>query len=214
MQIFIYTLYFSLMSDLLIVLGKNIGIGSSPEDIRNDPDHLSDDSRISALAAGMVYGSQPSGMDVLFSTGHTAGADIPSEAAAMRAFTLSHYPDIPSGRLLTEEVSNDTRTNAIEVAKLLAAKPNYDRINLMSVSFHVVNAGKLFDRSGVRINRIIASDKVLSDRSEKDRVFVQDWFGSERVKKEIKKEKVRSVLLATVDRRGRLLHMVTKHSRG
>jgi uncharacterized SAM-binding protein YcdF (DUF218 family) len=202
------------MPDLLVVLGKNIGVGSSPEDIRNDPDYLSDDSRISALAAGMVYKSLPSGIDVLFSTGHTAGTDIPAEAAAMRAFTLRHYPDIPDARLLTEEVSTDTRTNAIEVAKILKAEPNYDRIDLMSVGFHVMNARKLFDRFGVPINRTIASDEVVSERSEEDRIFVQKWFGSERIKKEVQKEKIRSVLLATIDRRGRLLHAVTQHSRG
>ena len=202
------------MTDLLVVLGKNIGVGSSPEDIRNDPDYLSDDSRISALAAGEIYQSLTSGIDVLFSTGHTAGADIPAEAAAMRAFTLRHYPDIPSDRLSTEEQSIDTRTNAIEVARILTAKPNYDRIDLMSVGFHVINAEKLFSRIGVPIHRTIASEEVVSARSEEDRMFVQTWFGSERIKKEIQKEKVRSVLLATIDRRGRLLHAVTQHSRG
>jgi uncharacterized SAM-binding protein YcdF (DUF218 family) len=204
--------------DLLVVLGKNIGVGSTVEDIQRADDHLSLESRISAEAAGMVYEAypRPDNLNILFSTGHTAGPDVPSEAAAMAAHMKALYPGIPEDRVHTEEKSFDTRTNAIEVASWLDSRPTFrqGRIDLMSVGYHIGNAAILFNRLGVPISRTYASDEVLRERSEKDEVFIQDWFGSSRIQKELKKEGLRSVLLATIDRRGRLLQTVTQRSRG
>jgi uncharacterized SAM-binding protein YcdF (DUF218 family) len=200
--------------DLLVVLGKNIGVGSTVEDIRRVHDHLSPESRISAEAAGMLYEAGDGNLDLLFSTGHTAGPDVPSEAAAMKAYMKALYPDIPDDRVHTEEASFDTRTNAIEVAKWLGAGERYGRIGLMSVGYHIGNAAKLFSRLGVDIDETYASDEIVRGRSEEDRLFIQDWFGSDRIKKELKKEPLQSVLLATIDRRGRLLQTVTQRSRG
>jgi hypothetical protein len=84
----------------------------------------------------------------------------------------------------------------------------------MSVGYHIGNAAKLFSRLGVDIDETYASDEIVRGRSEEDRLFIQDWFGSDRIKKELKKEGLQSVLLATIDRRGRLLQTVTQRSRG
>lgn len=200
-------------SSLLVVLGKNIGVGSSPEDIRQDPDHLSDESRMTVQAAGILYGASAGNMDLLFSGGHTAGETVPTEAEAMQSYFRLQYPEVPETSLSTEDESIDTRTNAIEVAKILAVGPNYDRIDLLSVFYHVSNAATLFRRLDVPIDRTYASDEIVGERSGEDRAFVHDWYGSERIAKEIQKERVRSVLLNTIDRRGRLLHAVTQRSR-
>jgi uncharacterized SAM-binding protein YcdF (DUF218 family) len=98
---------------LLIVLGKNIGVDSSPEDIRRDNYHLSRESRLNALAAGNLY--RP-GMKILFSTG---GEGVPAESSAMRDYLLSRFPDIPEEAIDLEDRSIDTAGNAEEVSKIL-----------------------------------------------------------------------------------------------
>ena len=199
--------------DLLIVLGKNIGVGSTPEDIRRDPEHLSTESRLGVMAAGVLYDQHYWDMDILFSSGRTAGPDVPSEAGAMRDALLLRHPEIPADQVLVEDKSRDTATNAIEVAKMLKTRP-YELISLMSVSYHVANAAKLFRRRGIHINRTFSSDVVLAKVDEDAAGFVRDWSAFDRIKKERRNEFMRKVMLSTVDPKGMLLSQVTARSRG
>lgn len=195
--------------DLLIVLGKNIGVDSTVADIQANQWHLSVESRLNVLAVGELY--QP-GMHILFSGGKTAGKDTPAEAEAMRSYFQRFSPEVPEEAVLTEEVSIDTASNADEVSKQLVGA-SYKHIALLSVSYHVQNAATLFKRYGVDIETTFASDEVIKNRSPHHEAYAVAWSSLGRVRSERKKEAGRKVLLNTVDRKGKLLQEITKRSR-
>jgi uncharacterized SAM-binding protein YcdF (DUF218 family) len=201
----------SVTPDLLIVLGKNIGVRSSPEDIRNHPDHLSNESRMSVVAAGLLY--EP-GIQLLFSGGHTAGEDVPTEAEAMRDFLFTHFPDIPEEAVLLENNSIDTASNAEEVISMLTrpGSKHYQHINLLTVGYHLPGAQKIFDNFGVPIEQGVASETVISKLSADQEAFVEQWSHSRKVKLEKAKEAFRGLLL-TVDPDGKMLRQITQKSR-
>ena len=190
-------------TDLLIVLGKNLGIGSTPEDMRRRHDHLSRESRINALAAGELW---TPGTDILFSGGHTAGPSTPSEAGAMRDYFMSLYPKVPGTHLLTEENSIDTAGNAEEIAKILAER-RYKRIGLITVGYHLDNAATLLRNYGVSLTDTYASEEAMRARSNHHDSYSRKWAETERVRKEYRKEAVRKKLLV-VDRKGRAVHLI------
>jgi hypothetical protein len=199
-------------SRLLLVAGKNIGVDSTVEDMRQSRHHLSPESRMSVMAAALEWNPDT---DILFMGGHTAGADIPSEAAAMKHFFRNRYPDIPADHLFTETQSVDTAGNAEEAARILAANPDshYEHIGLISVGYHVENAAKLFRNFGIPVDQIIASEeKVRAIHPAMDR-YVTAWHQADRVASERRKERVRSMMLP-VDRKGKLLRIITSRSRG
>src|SRR5258708_6285935 len=106
----------------LVVLGKNLGVGETHETIKSDNFHLSTDSRMNAIAAGMEW--QP-GLKIIFSTGVTTkgvdskGREIYSEAREMADYMKKKFPHIPNEDIILEENSIDTAGNAEEVAKIV-----------------------------------------------------------------------------------------------
>jgi uncharacterized SAM-binding protein YcdF (DUF218 family) len=192
--------------DVLIVLGKNIGIQSTQNDIREDSDHLSTDSRINVLAAVESY--QP-GMTLIFSTGKTSGEDIPSEASAMYNFFKKEFRGELKGKVILEENSIDTATNAAEVSNILK-NMSHGRVYLLTVGHHLRNAITLFERNGVTIQKGIISENVVRNSSVSHKKFIDNWALSDRVKKERIKELIRKIGLI-VDRKGTLMHLITRH---
>ena len=196
--------------DLLVVLGKNIGVGATPEEIRRKPHHLSPESRMNVLAAGALWSPE---VDVLFSTGQTAGSDTPSEASAMKRYFMHRYPHIPESRLLTEEQSIDTAGNAEEVARMLVERGQpYKRIGLVTVGYHLDNAVKLFANYGVPVADKYAAEVEVRRIHPVLGRYVRLWSESERVISEYRRERVRSLLLP-IDRKGKLLRQVTARTR-
>lgn len=200
--------------DVLIVLGKNIGVGSNQKDIQTDNFNLSRESRMNALAAGILW--RP-GMDIILSTGQTSPG-TPSEAEAMKRYMQAHFKDeygnpvIPEENILLEEVSIDTAGNAEEVSRLLKNR-NYQNVGLVSVGYHVGNAATLFERYGVAVDQKFAAEDLVRTRSNLHRVLINEWGKSDRVKMETKKERVRTLLLKTIDRHGQLLRFITEKTR-
>lgn len=195
--------------ELLIVLGKNIGVGSTPADIRRSQWHLSAESRMNVIAAGQLY--EP-GMHILFSGGQTAGNDVPAESHAMRSYLGQLFPGVPGRDVLVEDRSYDTAGNAEEVAKMLATLP-YRCIGLLSVGYHVDNAATLFRRHGVPIDKRYASDEIMGRRSPHHEAYAEAWTDLKRIRQERKKEMVRTLLLHTIDPRGKMLQRIAQRSR-
>jgi len=195
--------------DMLVVLGKNIGIGSPPEAIRNNRWHLSTESRLNVIAAGELY--RP-GTELLFATGKTAGEDVPSEARAMRDYFDRLFPDVPEEAKQLAENSIDTAGNAEEASQMLAGS-RYGHIGLLSVGYHVENARILFENYGVTIDWAYAAEEIVKERSSHHAAYVLAWKGLSRVRAERRKERVRKVLLRTIDPKGKLLRVVTTRSR-
>jgi uncharacterized SAM-binding protein YcdF (DUF218 family) len=195
---------------LLIVLGKNIGVDSSPEDIRRDNYHLSRESRLNALAAGNLY--RP-GMKILFSTGETAGEGVPAESSAMRDYLLSRFPDIPEEAIDLEDRSIDTAGNAEEVSRILRNEGELpDSIGLLTVGYHVPAAKKLFESYHVPVDQTFAAEEVLEARGSAYKEYIDAWRQTDRIKKEYTKEKIRNWLLH-LDPKGKVLRQITQRSR-
>lgn len=195
-------------SRTIVTLGKNIGVRHTPAEIRTKHDHLSPESKINAFAAGLSW---QEGTTIIFSTGQTAGASIPSEAQLMKGYLKRVFPNIPDSDIILEEKSIDTAGNAEEVSKILKAKGVED-VTLLSTGFHVGNAKILFERYGVKVRNVIVSEKVMKEHSRHpDRV--RTYFNSDIIKKERKKELVRRILLSTIDPKGKILRWFTSRSR-
>lgn len=205
--------------DAIIVLGKNIGVDSTHDDIRRDNFNLSQDSRISAIAAGMLAEKYP-GVDIIFSTGATTKG-LPSEARSMKKYMDAHIRDVMDQTVVgtnqvgLEERSKDTAGNAREVAEILKNRKDkvYQNIGLVSVGYHVGNAATYFRNYGVPIDMEIASEEILAARSPRHARFVEAWREKDRVQGEIKKEAIRTKLQSSIDRKGHLLRFITFFSR-
>lgn len=191
-----------LETDLLVVLGKNLGVGSSRQDIRESPDYLSIDSRISTLAAAELYGYIP-GMRILLSGGRTIGEDFPSQPSAARDFLHAVYPDIRLEDVLLDEDGPNTAASAESVAKIAQTQEiNFQHLGLLSVGYHVKNAAVLFERRDAPVETVIASEGILAERSQEDRARMIARGGLRRIKAERLKEMARTVALHTVDKDG------------
>lgn len=196
--------------ELLIVLGKNIGVGSTPEDIRHKPRHLSQESRMNVLAAGELWTPDT---DLLFSSGQTAGQGTLSEAGAMKDYLAMRHPEIPEERVFTEERSIDTAGNADEVAKLLAQKEkSYGRVGLVTVGYHLKNAARLFQNYGVQINDKYPAEVVVRTIHPVLNRYVMLWSASDKVAAEYRRERIRAMMLS-IDKRGKLLRQITTRNR-
>jgi hypothetical protein len=186
-------------TDLLVVLGKNIGVGWTRADIQQSPDYLSVDSSINIQAAGELY--RP-GMDILMSGGRTLGSGFPSQPAVARDYLHKKYPYIPLEAVLLDEEGPNTPASAESVAAI-AQKGAYQHISLLSVGYHVKNAARLFRNYGVPVGTAIASEDILAD--------IAAWRERERirgVKGEANKELVRGLTL-TLDRKGKFIRWWT-----
>lgn len=143
--------------DLLVVLGKQIGIRSTMDDIRKSPDHLSDASCINVLAAGILYEDHPK-THILFS-GNTK-ALFPQAAAS---FLFKHFPNIPSQAVLPpHEDSRDTQSSAENIAKIVRAG-DFAGTALVTVGYHAERAADEFDRSGVQLEAVVAAEDIVKN---------------------------------------------------
>lgn len=200
--------------DAIIVLGKNIGEEWDAKKIRERKYQLSPHSRLSVLAAGLLYKAGYTDR-LIFSTGYTAGKGLTesgqptlSEAQAMKNRLLRIFPDIPEDAIELEQESLDTLGNAQKVKEILK-KHNYTNVGLLTVGFHIPRAKMLFGKEGIEA-KTFASENVLKDRRSR---FLENYLESELVQKEIKKEKT-AKLIQSMPLGPQLLRMVVKLTRG
>ena len=174
---------------------------------------ISLESALNVIAAGKLY-NRGLTERIIFSTGHTAGDDLPSEAEAMRYLLKEIYPEIPDSAIILEERSKDTSGNAEEVNKIIRLN-NFKPVGLVDVGFHLKNAVTLFRRYGVEIADVhcFASEKMVATRAKDPNLFPDKYNNHPIVKKEKLKETIRIILLNTIDRNGKLLRKVAKLTR-
>lgn len=193
--------------DALVVLGINIIPGGfTREEIREQPDFLSPLSRLNALAAGELY-KMGIAQRIIFSSGHTAGKDIPSEAQAMKDFLKKRFPEIPDEAIILEEKSIDTSSNAQEVGKIIKER-GFTNVGLLTIGPHAKNAWLLFQRHGVKIDwsDVFESEGELAKRARDDEEFLRALAKTKPYRKMEQIERFRGLLLHTIDRKGKLLH--------
>lgn len=179
---------------------------------------LSPDSIKTALAAAHLYHEGAVGK-ILFSTGNTAGKDsqgidYPSEALAMFQFVRRYYPQelIPDSDIILEQESFDTAGNAEEVRKLLLRHKIRNPI-LLSVRHHLRRSRKLFNNYGVYLTEVHASEDVLKRHSDHYEELFRHNHHSLPYIKEYLKELMAIGLQETIDPYGKILRIITRHSR-
>jgi uncharacterized SAM-binding protein YcdF (DUF218 family) len=138
--------------------GKNweIPVPPNPADIQ-----LSLDSRLTAMAAGVLY-SEGVAERIVFSTGHTAGDEYPTEAQAQAKELRRFFPEeeIPGEHVLLEEDSFDTAGNVDEVKRMIEAGL-ISGIHLLTVGYHLPRLKRLAQRHDLPVLGTYASDKVV-----------------------------------------------------
>ena len=193
--------------DALIVLGRNFLPGFKRKEIEAQRHHLSPDSRINVLAAGLLYKAGFADK-IIFSTGHTAGEDLPSEAQAMKSHLLRIFPSIPEEAIILEEISLDTQENAKEVKKIID-KYKFENVGLLTVRSHLKRAIRLFEKAGLTASPF-ASEETLKDKRAK---FINNYMSSDLGKKIAKQERI-VALVQPLPLGAQFLRMVVKLTRG
>ncbi|MBF8249544.1 MAG: hypothetical protein HW400_145 [Candidatus Levybacteria bacterium] len=199
--------------DALIVLGHNLGSGWKGERIRRNQNHLSGHSKLSVQATGILY--RAGIVDrIIFSSGHTAGKKTPSEAEAMKTFLLVRFPEIPINAIILEDKSIETSGN-IEESKRIVDQENFINVGLMSTGDHVLNASVLSERYGLKIKEenCLASEEIVAKKmaenpAKNPEAFLRGYRNSLQAKGDRQKEKIRSFLLQSIDRKGRILRFI------
>lgn len=159
------------MSTAILAHGKNweLPIPSNPLEIR-----LSTESEITAEAAGILY-LQGCGDLIIFSSGHTAGSDYPSEAQKMREAMYDNFceAEIPHSKTFLEEDSYDTLTNLRNVKDRMPDL-GIDKVILLSIGYHLPRVRRLAKIVGIPFDEALKSDYVLrQDQCEASHLYAR-----------------------------------------
>ncbi|MEK7534746.1 MAG: ElyC/SanA/YdcF family protein [Patescibacteria group bacterium] len=190
------------------MLGENIRKDWSPKEIQEDPFHLSPYSKANALAATILY-LQCITDTFIFSTGYTAGKNMPSEAEAMQAylrrimqpmldasiknphledFFLNRSPFNFFPNIILEQRSVNTSGNAKETARIIRgfSSDSSRGVGLLALGFHLRRADTHFKKHGVEA-KLLATENIL----EKVLPGIKDKFmNPTMVAQEIKRENI------------------------
>ena len=185
-------------TDLVVVLGKNIGQDWTADRDLANPNLLSTDSQINALAAGLVY--KP-GRKIMFSGGQKLGEDLPYQGESAKAYFMKRYPYIPESDILTETTGYSTPKSAEAIAAI-AKEGHFGHIALLSLGYHLVYAPIPFAQFGVHVESAIASEDILEERSPQFAEYITAWRGLDRIRREREYSEKKRKEVLTVDIRG------------
>ena len=175
--------------DAMIVLGRNFVVGYDMKTLPQERTKLSPTSRINVLAAGIMY-KQRLCDKIIFSTGYTAGSNMPSESEAMRQHLLKIFKDIPEKDVLIEDVSTDTDTNAQEIRKIIDQHPEFHNLGLLTDTTHLRRAEKVFKKNGMLVKPFDS----LNVLGEKRASVVERYVQSELYSKQARRDKLGNII--------------------
>ncbi|HSX52839.1 MAG TPA: YdcF family protein [Patescibacteria group bacterium] len=145
----------------ILALGKNweLPIPQDPANIQ-----LSIESEITAEAAGILF-TNGIGDLIIFSGGHTAGSNYPSEASKMAESMYLHFTtsDVPVDKIVLEEDSHDTLGN-LENVKECIPELDIDEIILVTVGYHLPRTKRLARIAGLPVRKAFKSDYIVGDK--------------------------------------------------
>ena len=186
-----------------------VGLGNGMVILKGNILDLSPESKITALAAGVLY-KEEIGEKIIFSGGHTKGPTRESEARKMQELIRNKFPDIPEEDILMEETSLDTAGNAFAVKKVL---PENSKVILLSFAYHLPRARRIFKNFGIIPEEVYASDKVLKKLSPIYDNFINKFTFLRKAQKFIR-EAICLPLAYTLDPKGKFLRIITMRTRG
>ncbi|HXE10422.1 MAG TPA: YdcF family protein [Verrucomicrobiae bacterium] len=124
---------------------------------------LSIESQINAEAAGLLY-ERGAGDVIIFSGGHTAGPEYPSEARAMLDSMRGHKrfsgSQVPEEAIRLEEDSSSTAGNLAEVHARLE-EFGVDNVVLLTVGYHLPRTIMQARQEGLPVRGFARSDYVI-----------------------------------------------------
>ena len=133
-------------------------------------------ARLNALAAGTLY--QRGGVERMIITGgRTGGADLPSEAEAMKR-VLKRYFDVPDEVVILEHQATDTVTNFVYIANSLDNSSLPTNLGFLAFGFHLPRIQYLADLFGLT-GASVAAEEVVRERSERYRKLLRDLLSLE-----------------------------------
>lgn len=132
---------------------------------------LSEESRLRATASGILVDK----LDIptiIYSGGMTGGLDNPSEARAMYEYALKIFPELEHKKIILEEESYDTSTNAEFVSREARVNNIDGPVILLSSASHLERADYFFLQHGVDATPV-AAESVVAERSEHHREYIR-----------------------------------------
>lgn len=168
---------------------------------------LSRDSRITALAAGMLWKHfaelQPDNLPplLIFSTGKTAGEAWPSEAEAIVEYMKTRF-SIPDEYIVLEDKSYDTPGNITESKKILEGVELSEdlqaklkgrqlrNVGYLTIGYHNPRVARLMDYYDVPINVIFPTEQIVRGRSRRHGRFIEEYLQSDEWKKQVRREDI------------------------
>lgn len=124
---------------------------------------LSRDSKVTALATGVLAECYPGIKKIIFVTGHTAGKSWPTEAEVMHKYASDYFPVLRGNKVLCETESIDTAQGAEKVRTILAKRNLLDEVVvLLTVGYHCKRALKIYKNFGFKNIIYYKSDKFLA----------------------------------------------------
>jgi uncharacterized SAM-binding protein YcdF (DUF218 family) len=139
--------------DAVVVLGKNLGFRSNKDHIREQREHLAFFGRSNTDAGGILLRDGRT-KKIILSTGVTV-AGLPSEAQLMKKHLQRIWPHVRDEDIILEEISKQTKGNAIEVKKVLEENnidPN--NVGLVTMGFHMPRAQRFFRQVGLNLDAL------------------------------------------------------------
>ena len=163
---------------------------------------LSIDSKIAAIAAGMIWEAYAQKQEkppmLIFSTGKTAGKEWPSEAEAMLEYMKARFPKIPEEHIRLEELSYDTPGNILQSKKIIE-ESGYKNVGYLTIGYHLPRVATLMDYYDLPIMAIHPTEQIVSQRSKRHSKFIDNRIHSNEWKKQKKVEALLTVEEAIFD---------------
>jgi len=151
-------------SFVLVVLGKNWVEYPSKNPPAGWKLELSRDSKVTALAAGVLAEKYHGIKKIIFVTGHTAGKDWPTGAEEMHKYASDYFPVLRGNKVLCETESIDTAQGAEKVRTILAERNLLDEVVvLLTVGYHCKRALKIHKNFGFKNIIYYKSESVLAE---------------------------------------------------
>ena len=203
------------MTRVAIVLGK-----IWKKERRNGVPQLSMEAKMTALAAGQMYCAGKVDL-LIFTGGHTAGAEYPSEARAMAEYckekcrkierVRKQYRSITDTAIMLEEEAFDTITNARLVRKMLSENKIRTTPFLLTRRYHLKRAERIFLREGIQTWPTAVED-IFMRRTDRHAQLGEKYLGSYHYRLCEAKELLVRIQLA-VDPDARIQRFITRRER-
>lgn len=185
--------------DVLIVMGRNFLPGHKRHEIESTSTHLSPESRMNVWAAVLLYRAGLVG-NILFSTGYTAGKDLPSEAQAMKNLFIrlsGISQDIALRVILPpQEETKSTDPESKEDARIVK-EYGFRNVGVLTTggdrdidqpTGHIDRALWWFNKRGLDVTPLITED-ILKDKFPR---FVGKYLSSDLAQRVAKQERLAS----------------------